>query len=262
MPRSLKAHPGCLDTLRIAIKRNGFLTQRALSERAGYSLATVKKFLGGKPVDFATFTELCETLNLEWEDVADLGIDLPKKASSQVKKSEEEPSSSDSNSDPDNSDNPSTVQSGKTQSGKTQSPTKRSTQDWGKAIDSSIFFGREQSLAMLESWLVQDRCRLVAICGIGGIGKTTLSAKLAHRVADQFDYLVWRSLKNAPPIQETLASILNFFLEQPEVHLAGNEAAGSLDAQQRQLMDCLRSHRCFNPVGQVSECRTWHCLDR
>ncbi|NJM98819.1 MAG: helix-turn-helix domain-containing protein [Phormidesmis sp. RL_2_1] len=73
MPRSIKVQAGYSDTLRIAIKRNGFQTQRALAERAGYSLATVKKFLACKPVDFATFTELCETLNLDWETIADLG---------------------------------------------------------------------------------------------------------------------------------------------------------------------------------------------
>ncbi|MEO0767961.1 MAG: NB-ARC domain-containing protein [Cyanobacteria bacterium J06649_4] len=254
MPRSLKAHQGCLDTLRIAIKRNGFLTQRALSERAGYSLATVKKFLGGKPVDFATFTELCETLNLEWEDIADLDLELPKSARSKSDQAEKkslttEPTKADVSENTAGQGNPSQRQT--TPETTSQAPEPISTQDWGKAIDSSIFFGRDRILATLEDWLVKDHCRLVAICGIGGIGKTTLSAKLAHKVADQFDYLIWRSLKNAPPIQEILASILNFFLEQPAVHLTGNEPAESIDAQQRQLMHCLRNHRCLIVLDNV-----------
>ena len=121
MPRSIKAHPNCFDTLRIAIKRNGFQTQRALSERAGYSLATVKKFLGGKPVDFATFTELCETLNLDWEEVADLGT-VP---------SVEQPS-------------PSQV----------HPPQVKWSQDWGGAVDVSVFYGRQTELKTLSEWIV------------------------------------------------------------------------------------------------------------
>ena len=241
MPRSIKAHPGSLNTLRIAIKRNGFLTQRALSERAGYSLATVKKFLGGKPVDFATFTELCETLNLEWEEIADLNLDLPtkdlpKQASSQAVEE---------NHDSLEQDSLDTIRQGDFQQQTEQDSTLKSTQDWGKAIDTAIFFGREQVLEVLEGWLIRDRARLVALCGIGGIGKTTLSAKLAHRVEAGFDYLIWRSLKNVPPVQEMLAGLLNFFVEQPAVRLIENKAAESFDAQLRQLTNCLRNHRCL-----------------
>ncbi|MEL7509783.1 MAG: NB-ARC domain-containing protein [Cyanobacteria bacterium J06554_1] len=238
MPRSLKAQQGFLDALRIAIKRNGFATQRALSESAGYSLATVKKFLSGKPVDFATFIELCATLNLRWEEIADLDSELPKKAGLLIAQGENDCPAKDS------------VKEDSSQYDAEQA-TPKDNQDWSEAIDSSVFFGREQALATLEGWLVQDRCRLVAICGIGGIGKTTLSAKLAHRVVARFDYLIWRSLKNAPPIQETLASMLNFFVEQPAVHLIGDKATESLDAQLRQLMSCLRNHRCLIVLDNI-----------
>ena len=248
MPRSIKAQQGYLNALRIAIKRNGFLTQRALSERAGYSLATVKKFLGGKPVDFATFTELCETLNLEWEEIADLDLDMPKKELSEKASSQASSESHDSLS----RDSPERPQARQSQQHTEPAPMLKSAQDWGKAIDTSIFFGREQVLETLEDWLVRDRARLVALCGIGGMGKTTLSAKLAHRIEKHFDYLIWRSFQNAPPVGETLAELLNFFVEQPAVHLIGkNEAAGRLDAQLRQLMNCLRNHRCLIVLDNV-----------
>lgn len=244
MSRSIKARQGCLSTLRIAIKRNGFLTQRALSERAGYSLATVKKFLGGKPVDFATFTELCETLNLEWEEMADLPRVLSAQASLEAASSQVVAGSRAS------------TQAQQSQQRIEQAPALKSAQDWGKAIDASIFFGREQALETLEEWLVRDRARMVALCGIGGIGKTTLSAKLAHRIEDRFDYLVWRSFQNAPPVRDMLAGLLNFFVEQPAVHLIGeNEADGisntQLDTQLRQLTNCLRNHRCLIVLDNV-----------
>ncbi|MEO0518087.1 MAG: helix-turn-helix transcriptional regulator, partial [Cyanobacteria bacterium P01_A01_bin.116] len=189
MPRSIKVHTGYVDTIRIAVRRNGFQTQRALAERAGYSLATVKKFLGGKPVDFATFTELCETLNTDWETIADLGDgSLANDASgngSPAKRSPAHPPTNPPASPP--TDDPLADQAADPVS--PVQAQKSAPQDWGAAVDVSIFYGRKQTLATLEDWIVRDRTRLVALCGIGGIGKTTLTAKLAHSIANHFDYL-------------------------------------------------------------------------
>jgi hypothetical protein len=76
---------------------------------------------------------------------------------------------------------------------------KRTHEDWGEAPHVSQFYGREKELAELEQWILADRCQLMAVLGIGGIGKTALVAKLAERVKDGFEYIFWRSLQNAPP---------------------------------------------------------------
>lgn len=39
--------------------------------------------------------------------------------------------------------------------------TTRPRQDWGDAIDASVFYGRTTELLELEQWIVQERCRLV-----------------------------------------------------------------------------------------------------
>jgi predicted ribonuclease YlaK len=81
----------------------------------------------------------------------------------------------------------------------TQSSAELSRQryvDWGEAIDVSQFCGREDQLACLERWVLQDDCRLVAITGMGGMGKTMLVTQLAHQLEQthQFDFVIWRSL--------------------------------------------------------------------
>ena len=63
---------------------------------------------------------------------------------------------------------------------RTQSPIKHKiTQvDWGEASDVSVFYGRQSELDKLESWIIQDKCRLIGILGMSGVGKTAISTKL------------------------------------------------------------------------------------
>ncbi|PSM46860.1 hypothetical protein C7Y66_22750 [Chroococcidiopsis sp. CCALA 051] len=94
-----------------------------------------------------------------------------------------------------------------------------SCQDWGEAVDVHTFYGRTQELATLQQWIVQDRCPLVALVGMGGIGKTTLSIKLAQQLQSDFKYIIWRSLRHAPPIRELLEEIIYFLSNQQEKDL-------------------------------------------
>lgn len=75
-----------------------------------------------------------------------------------------------------------------------KSPTKH---DWDAAPDVSIFYDRHIERSLLKQWLINDKCRLITILAMGGVGKTALTVKLAQEVSEEFDYIIWRSLREA-----------------------------------------------------------------
>ncbi len=76
MSRSLRIKQDCIDKVKLALKLNGFPSQRAFSEDVGFALATVSNFLTGKAVDYRTFEELCRKLGLDWKEISSLELDV------------------------------------------------------------------------------------------------------------------------------------------------------------------------------------------
>ena len=119
--------------------------------------------------------------------------------------------------------------------------TANKRQDWGEAPSiRDAFYGRGTELSNLKQWIVNDKCRLVALLGMGGIGKTALSVKLAEEVQDNFDYLVWRTLRNAPPIEEMLANLIRFLSDERETNLPE-----TVNDRVTLLINYLRKRRCL-----------------
>lgn len=113
-------------------------------------------------------------------------------------------------------------------------------QDWGDAVDVPVFYGRTQYLVTLEKWIVKERCRLVIVIGMGGIGKTSLIFKLTQQIQGHFDYLIWRSLRNQPPIEEFLSELIQFLTNEDKISLPK-----SLDNKISKLIDYLSKRRCL-----------------
>jgi transcriptional regulator with XRE-family HTH domain len=72
--RSVRVSTEYIPKVKLALRRNGYLSQRILAEDLGISQSTVSNFVTGKAVDFSYFKEICDKLGLEWRDIADLSL--------------------------------------------------------------------------------------------------------------------------------------------------------------------------------------------
>jgi hypothetical protein len=124
-----------------------------------------------------------------------------------------------------------------------------SYQDWGEAPDVTNFYGRNQELAKLKQWIVGHRCRLVTIAGIAGIGKTALSVRCAKEIQQEFEFVIWRDLRNAPTAEELLTDIAQSLNRIPQSDLLSSESdidrPENIDRQISTLIGYLRKHRCL-----------------
>ena len=70
--------------------------------------------------------------------------------------------------------------------------------DWDEALDIPSFYGRQEELALLSRWVGEERCRVVSVLGMGGIGKSALSVTVMH-MREHASMSDGRSRTPAPP---------------------------------------------------------------
>ncbi|MBW4563559.1 MAG: NACHT domain-containing protein [Mojavia pulchra JT2-VF2] len=115
-----------------------------------------------------------------------------------------------------------------------------SKQDLGEAPDTATFYGRTQELETLKQWIINEHCRVVALLGMGGLGKTALSVRLAENLKSEFDYIIWRSLREAPKLGTVLDGIIRFLSNQEDIN-----STGDISEKITRLLDHFRHFRCL-----------------
>lgn len=113
-------------------------------------------------------------------------------------------------------------------------------EDWGEAPHIEHFYGREQELDCVLGWMQQERCRVIAITGIAGVGKTTFALVAARQAVPHFERVWWRSLQNAPTLEQLLTSCLRFLCSGQQ-----REIPQQIDEQLSLLLEKLREQRCL-----------------
>ncbi|MBD2542474.1 WD40 domain-containing protein [Planktothricoides raciborskii] len=121
-----------------------------------------------------------------------------------------------------------------------EQPVPTLCRDWGDAPSDDPCYGRTQELNTLKEWILQHKCNLILLLGQGGIGKTTLSIKLATEIQNNFDYIIWRKLEASPSVEKILADAIQLFSNQQE-----NFLPETLEEKITRLIHYLKSSRCL-----------------
>ncbi len=118
--------------------------------------------------------------------------------------------------------------------------------DWAGALAVPAFYGRERELDLLAGWVMEERCRVVCVLGMGGIGKSALAASLMHRLAERFEVVIWRSLQDRSMFEELLDGCLPVLVPQP-----ANGKHSSLEQRQGDPLEQMRKTRVFMVLDGV-----------
>ncbi|MBW4434032.1 MAG: AAA family ATPase [Pelatocladus maniniholoensis HA4357-MV3] len=173
---------------------------------AHVELPTLKRFLAGKvAVRQENFEAICKAVGVDWKQI----VDWEKSGQNRVE---------------DNSDI-------------AQICLK---EDCNEMHDVQIFYGREQELENLKQSILQNRSRVVTLCGQPGIGKTALAAKLAEEVKSDFEYFSWRSLNDsvAPSLLKLLSGLIKFLCSEEETDFPSD-----VDELIDKLLNIFSNHR-------------------
>ena len=118
------------------------------------------------------------------------------------------------------------------------SNTQQPRVDWSDALAVPSFYGRVEERAMLTQWVVEEHCQVVSVLGLGGIGKSALVVSVMHQVAEHFQVVIWRSLRDLPSCEALLDECLQILA--PKVL---QDVSVSLEKRLGGLLECLRNTR-------------------
>ncbi|MEG4308299.1 MULTISPECIES: NB-ARC domain-containing protein [unclassified Microcoleus] len=104
------------------------------------------------------------------------------------------------------------------------------------------FYARESELKTLSNWILNQNSRLTSVLGLSGIGKTTLVKRFVDLNLQQFQVIIWRSLKFPKPLELVVNDLLN---------ACKQEAKETIDDKLKQLLDVLTDKKCLIILDDV-----------
>jgi hypothetical protein len=90
--------------------------------------------------------------------------------------------------------------------------------DLDDAPEISTFFDRTSELTTLKHWILENRTRLISILGLSGSGKSAIALQLFQHIQYEFDCIIWRSLRDAPPLQTLQTDLIKFLSQQQQTN--------------------------------------------
>lgn len=104
------------------------------------------------------------------------------------------------------------------------------------------FYARESEVKTLSNWILNQNTRLTSVLGLSGIGKTTLVKMFVDLNLQQFEVIIWRSLKFTKSLELFINDLLN---------VCQQEAKETIDDKLKQLLDVFRQKKCLIILDDV-----------
>lgn len=93
-------------------------------------------------------------------------------------------------------------------------------QDLSEMPDLGGFYGRIYELETLKTWIIKEQCRLIAITGISGMGKTALGVQLVQQIKDEFEFVIWCNFDPSRTLAEFQTNLISFFSQSQQRDLS------------------------------------------
>lgn len=118
----------------------------------------------------------------------------------------------------------------------TNNKSKSSHHDLTLAPKIINFYNRESELKTLSNWILNQNTPLISVLGLSGIGKTTFVKRFIDLHLQQFEVIIWRSLKFPKSLNLLIDDLLN---------VCKQEDKKTIDDKFKQLFNILKNKKCL-----------------